>query len=359
MWSKMRVLLPVIWIVLTSPVVSSQGLSEEMKALEMGRMYSDSILQQLRADIRDWRYYDTDGHNEWTSTLRYLKERLTDRDFSDLFSSTISKFLFGEYSVEVAWNPTTYEQSRFVWIPVYPFLPSNEFRQATLASFRDMTERSFVELPQELSDFYRKLRLTPQALRDTVISITIAGDSLSLLFPSIARTEFYLISGASMIKTRIRALNFEFPAFGCEQIKAQFSDSLRDVIFAFPVVDTMTPPRIVDFDSASYSHLLGDSVEASAIPTPDQGPVFVGITHPAPISVDMLWDPKEKIVSHLKAAFGADWGNYEPYYEYNCLLCYGEEYFVLRIDSLCADLIVLKPHDFRVLTVADETAPEL
>jgi hypothetical protein len=359
MRSWMRVLLPVIWIVLTSPVVSSQGPPEEMKALEMGRMYSDSILQRLRTDIRDWRHYDAGGHNEWTSTLRYLKERLTDSDFSDLFSSTISKFLFGEYSVEVAWDPTAYEPSHFAGVPVYPFLPSNALQQATLASFRDMTERTFVELPPELSSFYRQHRLLPQELRDTGISITIAGDSLALLFPSVAGSEFYVVSRASVIKTRISALNFEFPAFGCEQIKAIFSDSLRDVIFAFPIKDTMTPPRIVDFDSVSYSHLLGDSVETSAIPTPDQGPVFVGITHPAPISVEMLWDPKEKIVSYLKATFGADWGDYEPYYENNYLLCYGDEYFVLRIDSLCADLVFLKPHDFRILTVADETAPEL
>ncbi len=356
-----KTIIYVVFLSAFAAIAQCQNSVKDSSRFEKGRAYSDSILQNLQKDINYYRTTEDLVYPiDWNETLFYVKDRLADKDFSKLYSCKISKWLPGDYFIDIKWHPIKYEPSKFPWLPVYVFLPNNGLKKATIVSFREMTEQAFVELPDELSDYYRIFESDnnsePWYMEK---KIRFTGDSLKIFFPKISKMEFHLVSKSVTKKTKISALEFSTYEFGPNEITAEFQDSISDVVFAFPVNSDIPLPRFIEFDSTKFGHLLDDPENTTVISTPALDMVYISSTCPVPISIDMLWDYRNRVIRQLQASFGVSLGNENPCYKIKHLLKIEDEYFVLRIDDRIAELIFLKPNDFRIVTIADETAPEL
>lgn len=347
---------------LTLPnVVESQSKSFTAEGITTGQAYSDTIINYLKEDLR-WLdsstySYDRTGYH----TLQYLITKLADDSFAHVFSSQVRKWGPKGGCVELDWKYVSYYTDPLHMLPIHPFLPKNNGDVATLCSFRETTELSFLRLPIRIRD-YAELLIKQRLSNDphgVYVRHQITGDSLKQLFPDFAQTDYWMVSGSACEASKVSALIFVLDAYGPNQIRVEFENPLWKAIFAFPVRDDHDRPRLVPYAAVPAGLPFGSSDEISVIPTHENGPVFVGKKCPVGISLEILWDAENDLILQMWACFDNDWGNHHPCFDSEYLVVYKEKFFVLRVDDELAELISVDRKPFQRWTLADETAPEL
>ena len=322
-------------LLLLPTVSTSQSPHLTPERLASSRAYSDTIINYLREDLL-WLDSSTQFHErEWDNTLRYLDAKLADDDFMRLFFSEIRKWGAKSGCVELTWRSGLIYDGPLDWVPVYVFLPGNDSGTVTLCSFRETTEPGYLQLPDRLREYAESVieRRYSKESHGVGELHRITGDSLKQLFPDLAKLEYWLINEDSSRKSRVSAVTIIIEDYGPYQIMAEFENPLENAVFAFPARSDDIPPRFVPYETSSVGFPLNPSMDVSVVPTPGNGPVFVGKNCPVGISMEMLWDPEHDFILQLRACFDISWGNHYPCFDSRYLLEYEDELFILRIDD--------------------------
>ena len=190
----LRAIAPILLIaMILSWAMENAGahLSDKTKQLKLdsNRAHSAAIIECLRTDLKSLDSLKLGGNANWNSTLKYCLSKLEDSSFD--YICTIRRFAIDGYTIDLEWMSNLVEETFQLWPSVQVFLPSNQFRQATLASFRGYADPSFLQLPAELTDFFKSNMVSHIG---EIWSIRIQGDSLHSLFPMYSRKESVLYS---------------------------------------------------------------------------------------------------------------------------------------------------------------------
>lgn len=359
----MKLISQIIVLALVPNILFPQMLRD--KRTNDATKHSLLLIEALRKDLEYQSSTSPIVDPEWYNTMTAVIQLQSDPQ--SLFQSTISKtFRNEEYDVEVHSRRTLSPIDGETSILIFPFLPSSESNKATLASFRNFTEPVFTRLPCEITNYFKKQwqfaldRQDPdrRGLSEYIL-VRLSGESLRKELPEITQTEYFLVSPESVRKSRIESVEFLVQReYGAYQIRAEFADTTKKFLFAIPA-STSPHPELLTYNPSDFSLLLPPNLGVVSIPVSPDGPIYYGTDSPKFITVDLLWNPKDSTVHHLKASFGVIWGNEDIVFQSNQLLEFAGRRYILRLASNYAALVYPEPGRFQVIVLADETTPEI
>jgi hypothetical protein len=258
---------------------------------------------------------------------------------------------------------------------VFPFL-SPDRKAATIASFRNTTEIVATQLPADvrqefvtqLDQFVTNWQRYNEQTQSNVRShepadplvIKYAGNSLRDKLSLFTRSKFFLVSEKATKQVSLVSLEFELRwSHGCHQIRATFSDSLPHAVFAVPVSNLNTVPKLVSFKSPKNPIFSGPSPEIVTIPIEANRLVYYASRSLEGITFDLFWDQELNILRYLSADFGVTFGDDRVRFDSDYLIDYRGYKYILRVANKYALLLAPNSPVFKKVVVADETAPEI
>jgi hypothetical protein len=235
---------------------------------------------------------------------------------------------------------------------VYPLVPAAAYRDTVerhipLASFRDVDDERFLELPTSLRTMFielqeerrkldRKLETDPDKL---FAPIRLSAQVVHRQVPELDEERLWFIGSHYLQTARIESYVFEvmIPG-GLYQIELEFEDIPQQAIVLCRAANENMLPKVSD--AVKQIAPWEGAGDESRIFTPlNARYAFYGLKNNTNDTLSVLWDKKNKRIASLATAYGMSFGSEEIVYDEHYLLKQGEQGYLLRVSKGYVQLV--------------------
>lgn len=329
--------------------------------------YDQKIIGYLNEALQN---PDVDHGNNYLPLFNYLRSQEKDPSFkASLRSRHLRLNLNAQPELRSGQAQIYHKKQRFTKLPVYPILSDGV---ATVASFIDLNDKEFLDLPVTLREYYRSLyeEAHSKTARENTnppgnkVTQVIPFEQLKELAPEYTKGQYWLVSPGRGVLGQLDSMHCStWIESGQYQIDLRFKNRVNNTLFAFHSQSGGVIPNVI------YPQILPRQMPPGltrrgivAVPVaPRSTVVYIASINNTHGNFNFLWDWKSKRLLYFDMGFGYSLGNEHEELARNYLLEYKNRFYLLRNadDLRYSELVYFSRNDIERDPLADFRATEI